>query len=399
MKNINNNFLSKKNVILRVDLNVPVHNGVIKEKSRIKAIKSTIKKLINQKNKIFILSHFGRPLGKRDKKFSLKFICSTLKKEFEINKIYFLDNLNNNKINNTINKMKFGEICLFENIRFYPEEEKNDVNFIKKLSKNFDAYVNDAFSASHRQHSSIVGFPKVLPSFAGNNLLKEIESINSFIKNPKKPNIAIIGGSKISTKINLIKNLTNVFDFIVIGGAMANTFLKIEKIDIGKSLYEKDFLKVAHNILKKAKNVNCKIILPIDVICSNTLSNKSNIIECNVKNVLSDQMILDVGPKTTEIISKHILKSNMILWNGPLGAIEYSPFRKSSVKVANIIKKHTKTKNISSLAGGGDTILAIKQAKAENGFTYISKAGGAFLEWLEGKKIPGVIALNKNNIS
>ena len=399
MKNINNNFLSKKNVILRVDLNVPVHNGVIKEKSRIKAIKSTIKKLINQKNKIFILSHFGRPLGKRDKKFSLKFICSTLKKEFEINKIYFLDNLNNNKIKNTINKMKFGEICLFENIRFYPEEEKNDVNFIKKLSKNFDAYVNDAFSASHRQHSSIVGFPKVLPSFAGNSLLKEIESINSFIKNPKKPNIAIIGGSKISTKINLIKNLTNVFDFIVIGGAMANTFLKIEKIDIGKSLYEKDFLKVAHNILKKAKNVNCKIILPIDVICSNTLSNKSNIIECNVKNVLSDQMILDVGPKTTEIISKHILKSNMILWNGPLGAIEYTPFRKSSVKVANIIKKHTKTKNISSLAGGGDTILAIKQAKAENGFTYISKAGGAFLEWLEGKKIPGVIALNKNNIS
>ena len=399
MKDINNNFLSKKNVILRVDLNVPVHNGVIKEKSRIKAIKSTIKKLINQKNKIFILSHFGRPLGKRDKKFSLKFICSTLKKEFEINKIYFLDNLNNNKINNTINKMKFGEICLFENIRFYPEEEKNDVNFIKKLSKNFDAYVNDAFSASHRQHSSIVGFPKVLPSFAGNSLLKEIESINSFIKNPKKPNIAIIGGSKISTKINLIKNLTNVFDFIVIGGAMANTFLKIEKIDIGKSLYEKDFLKVAHNILKKAKNVNCKIILPIDVICSNTLSNKSNIIECNVKNVLSDQMILDVGPKTTEIISKHILKSNMILWNGPLGAIEYTPFRKSSVKVANIIKKHTKTKNISSLAGGGDTILAIKQAKAENGFTYISKAGGAFLEWLEGKKIPGVIALNKNNIS
>tara|TARA_B100000965_G_C19555624_1_gene742039 strand:+ start:487 stop:1686 length:1200 start_codon:yes stop_codon:yes gene_type:complete len=399
MKDINNNFLSKKNVILRVDLNVPVHNGVIKEKSRIKAIKSTIKKLINQKNKIFILSHFGRPLGKRDKKFSLKFICSTLKKEFEINKIYFLDNLNNNKINNTINKMKFGEICLFENIRFYPEEEKNDVNFIKKLSKNFDAYVNDAFSASHRQHSSIVGFPKVLPSFAGNSLLKEIESINSFIKNPKKPNIAIIGGSKISTKINLIKNLTNVFDFIVIGGAMANTFLKIEKIDIGKSLYEKDFLKVAHNILKKAKNVNCKIILPVDVICSNTLSNKSNIIKCNVKNVLSDQMILDVGPKTTEIISKHILKSNMILWNGPLGAIEYTPFRKSSVKVANIIKKHTKTKNISSLAGGGDTILAIKQAKAENGFTYISKAGGAFLEWLEGKKIPGVIALNKNNIS
>ena len=399
MKNINNNFLNKKNIILRADLNVPVQNGVIKEKSRIKAIKSTIKKLIDQKNKIFILSHFGRPLGIRDKKFSLKFICSALKKEFEINKIYFLDDLDNNKIKNTIRKMKFGEICLFENIRFYPEEEKNDVKFIKKLSKNFDAYVNDAFSASHRKHSSIVGFPKVLPSFAGNSLLKEIENINSFIKNPKKPNIAIIGGSKVSTKINLIKNLTNIFDFIVIGGAMANTFLKIKKIDIGKSLYEKDFLKVAHNILKKAKHVNCKILLPVDVICSNTLSNKSNIIECNIKNVLSDQMILDVGTKTSEIISKHILKSNMILWNGPLGAIEYTPFRKSSIKVANTIKKHTKSKNIYSLAGGGDTILAIKLAKAENGFTYISKAGGAFLEWLEGKKIPGVIALNKNNIS
>lgn len=264
------------------------------------------------------------------------------------------------------------------------------------LSKNFDVYINDAFSASHRKHSSIVNIPKMLTSYAGTSLIKEIENINFFIKNPKKPNLAIIGGSKISTKISLLNQLVEICDTIFIGGAMANTFLKAKRIDIGKSLYENDFIKKAHSIINKAREIDCKIILPIDVVCADNLNKKSSIRLCDVRDVLHNQMILDIGEKTVKKISKHIFKSNMILWNGPLGAFEYKPFEKSSIQIANIIKEHTNTNKIQSIAGGGDTLSLIKKAKARNGFTYISNAGGAFLEWLEGKESPGIIALKEN---
>lgn len=396
MKDINNYIVKNKKIILRADLNVPVLNGVISEQSRIEAVRPTIKKLIKNKNKIFILSHFGRPQGIRDKKFSLKFICSALQKVLQINKIYFLENLEHKDIKTTIEKMNPGEVCLFENIRFYSEEENNDINFAKMLSKNFDVYINDAFSASHRKHSSIVNIPKMLTSYAGTSLIKEIENINFFIKNPKKPNLAIIGGSKISTKISLLNQLVEICDTIFIGGAMANTFLKAKRIDIGKSLYENDFIKKAHSIINKAREIDCKIILPIDVVCADNLNKKSSIRLCDVRDVLHNQMILDIGEKTVKKISKHIFKSNMILWNGPLGAFEYKPFEKSSIQIANIIKEHTNTNKIQSIAGGGDTLSLIKKAKARNGFTYISNAGGAFLEWLEGKESPGIIALKEN---
>ena len=397
MKNINNFSISKKKVLFRADLNIPIVRNKIADNSRIKAIKPSIKKLLNQQNKIFIISHFGRPKGHINKKYSLKFLCSTLKKIFGIKKVYFLENLDQISILQKIREMNFGEVCLIENIRFYPEEENNDQRFVKRISNKFDIYVNDAFSVSHRNHASIVGFPKFLPAFAGNSLLEEIKNINLYLSSPKKPNLAIIGGSKVSTKIDLLNNIIKLFDTIVVGGAMANTFLLSNKVKIGVSFYEKDLLNNAKKIQNQAIKYNCKLILPVDVVCSQSLTSKINIRCCDINNVLPDQMILDVGKKTTAIIKNEIFKSQMILWNGPLGAFEHAPFDKSSVEIANTIKSHSKDLQITSLAGGGDTVSLINSAKAEEGFTYISKAGGAFLEWLEGKESPGVRALKEND--
>ena len=397
MKTINNFKLSYKKVLVRVDLNVPVIDGLITERSRIHAIKPTVKKLQDKKSKIFLLSHFGRPKGKRDVRYSLKFICETLKEEFRLSKIFFLDNLKDDEIQKIIIQMQPGDICLFENIRFYEGEENNNSNFIKKLCNNFDIFINDAFSASHRNHASIVSAPKYLPSFAGYNMEKEIKNIELFFNNSKKPNLAIIGGSKISTKIDMLYNLAKFFDTIVIGGAMANTFLYAKNIDIGKSLCEKNLSETAISIINHSKKYHCKIILPLDVVCADNFEDKINIRRSNINNILKDQMVLDLGVETIELISRYIVKSNTILWNGPLGAFEHKPFDHSSVSIANIIKNNFNSFNKSIVAGGGDTISVIKLAKAEDGFSYISKAGGAFLEWLEGKESPGVKALLKNN--
>ena len=398
MKTLDDYSIEKKVVLLRVDLNVPVAKGKITEKSRIESIKLTIKKLRDNQNKIFLLSHFGRPKGKEDIKYSLKFLCDTLEKEFKMNSIYFLENFDSISIKENINKMNFGDVCLFENVRFYPEEEENNLDFVKKLSINFDVYVNDAFSASHRNHASIVGFPNFLPSIAGYSLINEIKNLENFINNKKKPNFAIIGGSKISSKINLLNNLIKFCDYLFIGGAMANTFLYAKDYNVGNSLCEKELSETAISILRKANNSNCKIILPLDVICSKDLNDK-NYLSCDINKIPSDTMILDIGPQTTKTISKYIYKSNMILWNGPLGAFEYEPYEKGSIEVANILKSYVKLSKIPCIAGGGDTIAAIKMAKALDGFTYISKAGGAFLEWLEGNGSPGVNALKKNKIT
>ena len=317
-------------------------------------------------------------------------------KELNLNKIYFLEDFDNKKIQETINIMKEGEICIFENIRFWKEEEENNLKFAKDISSNFEAYVNDAFSASHREHASIVSMPKFLPSYIGFGMLAEIDNINSFIINSKRPNLAIVGGSKISSKINLLLNLLEQCDTLVIGGAMANTFLHANNINIGNSLCEKNLTKNALLIIDKAKKCNCKIIIPLDVVCADNINDKINLRECNVDDINSEQMVLDIGSKTTKIISKHISEAKSVLWNGPLGAFEYKPFDEGSIKVAKMINSVSKSSKILTIAGGGDTISVIKSAKAENGFNYISKAGGAFLEWLEGKESPGVIALKKN---
>ena len=399
MKTLDNYRVENKKVLLRVDLNVPVVNGFVTDKNRIKAIKKTIKRLKNQKNKIFLVSHFGRPKGVKDLKYSLSFLCPILESELEVNKIHFIKNFNEERIEKKINEIEYGEVCLFENIRFYPEEEKNDLDFIFKICKKFDVYINDAFSASHRNHASIVGPTKILPSIAGLSMLKEITNIDYFINNMKKPNTAIIGGSKVSSKINLLNNLINICDSIIIGGAMANTFLYSKNIKIGKSLYEKDLSSIVNSILTKARLKKCKIILPVDVVCSQSIQEINYIKNYDIDCIPDNLMALDIGYKTIKIIKNVILNSKVILWNGPLGVFEYKPFDESSIQIAKIIKEVSKSLNITTIAGGGDTVSAIKLADAQNDFDYISSAGGAFLEWLEGKGSPGVNALKDNQIN
>ena len=397
MKKLENFNINKKKVILRADLNIPVVDGKITDYSRLNSIIPSIEKLSSNKNKIFILAHYGRPNGIRNEKLSIEFLTQEIKKKLNISRVHFLDSFEKIKIKNKQSEMEDGEICLFENIRFNSEEERNDLNFSKKISENFDIFVNDAFSASHRYHSSIVGIPNFLPSFAGLSFTKEVENLDLFLQSSKKPNIAIIGGSKISTKINVISNLINLFDSVVIGGAMANTFLKSNSINIGNSLIEEDFVKVANTIQDEARQNKCKIILPLDAVCSKSLVDKDHIRSCKIENVFNDEMILDIGQNTTELICSKILNARSVLWNGPLGAFETKPFDKSSIQIASLIKKNAKKLNIETLAGGGDTLSAINIANAKDGFSYLSNAGGAFLEWLEGNKSPGFNSLEKNN--
>ncbi len=398
MKFLNNLDLKNKKIVFRADLNVPVLDGKVTDYTRIKSIVPSINQLSENNNKVFILAHFGRPKGKINKKYSLEFLCNELATILNKEKIHFIEGFKETAINKKIDEMQKGDICLFENIRFNPEEETNDLNFSKNLSLHFDYFINDAFSASHRNHSSIVGLPKFLPSAAGISFMNEIKNLDNFLKKAKKPNIAIIGGSKISTKLKVIYNLIDLFDTVIIGGAMANTFLLTSNIKIGKSLVEKNYIDIARDVLDKAKLSNCEIILPKDVVCSTDIKNKENIRICKIDDVFDNHMILDVGEKTTKLISEKILKSRSVLWNGPLGAFEYKPFDKSSIDIANIIYKYSKTLQIDTIAGGGDTIAAINLTKAQNGFNYLSNAGGAFLEWLEGNKSPGAIALEENNL-
>ncbi len=398
MKNLENYKIESKKVLFRADLNVPLIDGVITDTSRIIAIKSSIEKLISNKNKIFLMAHFGRPKGKVVSKYSLSFILPLLKKILNLDKVYFLDSFDQDLIDKTVNEMQPGNLCLIENIRFLKEEENFDLNFTKKISSLFDVYVNDAFSASHRDHTSVTGFPKFLPAVAGNHMIKEIDNINSFLNNAKKPNMAIIGGSKISTKIQLLKNLIQQFSVVAIGGAMANTFLLANNYNVGKSLVEKDLIKEANNIQLKAKKLNCELILPTDVLCGKNIQDKDPA-QRKIHEILPEEMILDIGDASTRFINNKIINSKLILWNGPVGAFEYKPYDKATNVIANYIKVNAKKLNIDTLAGGGDTVSAIKNANADDGFNYISNAGGAFLEWLEGNESPGVKSLKENNLT
>tara|TARA_A100001011_G_scaffold308156_1_gene323706 strand:- start:646 stop:1842 length:1197 start_codon:yes stop_codon:yes gene_type:complete len=397
MKELRDLDCKNKKIVVRADLNVPVLEGIITDHSRIHAILPTIEKLIKNKNKVFLIAHFGRPRGEVNKKYSIKFLCVELKKLLNLNTIHFLESCKKNIIETKMSEMDLGEICILENIRFNAEEEKNDLNFSKLLASSFDIYINDAFSASHRNHASITGITKYLPSYAGLSFSKEIVILDKFLENSKKPNLAIIGGSKVSTKIKVLENLVEIFDTLVIGGAMANTFLLSNNYKVGSSLLENDFIDLSKEIQEKARLKNCKILLPTDVVCSKNLEERESVKTYSIDNIPNDQMILDIGEQSTKLISDEILKSKSVLWNGPLGAFEYSPFDKSTISVANIIQNYSSNSQLDALAGGGDTLAAIKKARANDAFKYLSTAGGAFLEWLEGNKSPGFIALRENN--
>ena len=396
MKELRDLDCKNKKIIVRVDLNVPVLEGTITDHSRIHAILPTLEKLIKNKNKIFLIAHFGRPKGQVNKTYSIEFLCSELKKFLNLNTIHFLANCEKKIIETKIAEMDMGEICLLENIRFNAEEEKNDLNFSKLLASSFDIYINDAFSASHRNHASIVGITKYLPSYAGLSFSKEIENLDKFLENSEKPNLAIIGGSKVSTKVSILNNLIKKTDFIIIGGAMANSFLYANGQEIGHSMYQKDSKEIIRQIYSNAKKENCELVLPVDAVIADSLHKPKIIEECLIRDIPENKMILDIGEKSVSNFINKVQSCGSVLWNGPLGAFETQPFDKGTTTFARKIAELTQDKKIISVAGGGDTTHALNKAGVMSKFSYVSSAGGAFLEWIEGKDLPGITVLDRS---
>jgi len=391
---LNNNLkLEGKRVLLRVDFNVPLNNGSITETSRIQKVLPTIKFLIDSKAKIIIISHVGRPKGKIVPGLTLKPIAKKLSNLLN-QKVIFLNEVVGSKVVEESKKISNGKILLLENLRFHKEEESNSKHFAKKLSKIGDIYVNEAFSCSHRAHASVAEITNHINSFAGQQLIKEINTIKMLTDDTTKPVSCIIGGSKISTKIGVLTNLIKKMDNVVIVGAMANNFIRYKKYNIGKSIFEKNTENLIKNILKSANENKCKIIIPNDVIVSKNYTSKGKL--KNLDKINDTDLILDIGNKTIDTIFKIVDDSKTILWNGPAGYFEIDEFSKGTNKIAKKIYENTKNKSLTSIVGGGDTVAAIKKFNYSDGFTYISTAGGAFLELLEGKILPGIKALEAN---
>ena len=382
--------LNGKIVLLRLDLNVPIKNGKISDETRINKILPIIKYLLEKKSRVVVLSHVGRPKGKKAEDLSLKPICENLMKKIN-KKIKLITedifSLNKEKLFTDNNC----EVVCLENIRFYLEEERNDINFSKKLASLGDLYVNDAFSCSHRAHSSISEITKFIPSYAGLQLEAEINALKKVTTEIKKPITCIIGGSKISTKISIIKNLIPKFNNLVIVGGMANNILKYQGHLIGKSIQEDNCDTIIEEIFKFSKNYSCSLIFPEDVVVGKRMDGGSIIKELN--EVKNDDIILDIGPKTIKRIDDIIDSSKTILWNGPAGYFENPNFAKGSFEIGKKIAEKNKSKEIFSVAGGGDTVALINNIGIFNSFNFVSTAGGAFLEYLEGKELPGIKAL------
>ena len=392
MRNIKDEInLSKKKILLRLDLNVPLDNGRITDTTRIDKIIPTINFLLENNAKIIILSHMGRPKGKIMNKLSLKPICEDLKNKLNESVELITKNLKEINSSDLFNN-KDRKIVMLENLRFYEEEEKNDNEFAKHLASLGDIYVNDAFSCSHRAHASVFEITKFIPSYAGLQLNLEIDALTKITTKIKKPVTCIIGGSKISTKINIIKNLIPKFDNIVIVGGMANNILKYQGHNIGKSIQEDDCDKIIEEIFSLSKKKSCRIIYPDDVAVGKNLNGPSEIKELN--DVLEDELILDIGPRSIKNINNIIEESSTILWNGPAGYFENPNFAKGSFEIAKKIVAKNKANTVYSVAGGGDTVALLNSLGAVNNFNFVSTAGGAFLEYLEGKELHGIKALN-----
>ncbi|MBD1141008.1 phosphoglycerate kinase [Pelagibacterales bacterium SAG-MED39] len=383
--------LNEKRVLLRLDLNVPIKNGMITDQTRIDKVLPIINFLIKKKSKILVVSHIGRPKGKINEDLSLKPICENLEKKINQKISLIKDNILGLKRDDLFNDSN-QQIIFLENIRFYVEEEKNDTNFSKHLSKLADIFVNDAFSCSHRAHASISKITGFLPSYAGLQLETEVSALKKITTEIKKPTTCIIGGSKISTKIGIIKNLIPKFDNIIIVGGMANNILSFLGKPVGKSIKEDNCESIIDDIFKTAKNQSCKIVYPEDVVVGKNMEDNAEIKEVN--EVKNDDYILDIGPKTISKIKDIIENSQTILWNGPAGYFENPNFALGSYEIAKKIVEKNKNDSIYSVAGGGDTIAVLNQINVINSFNFVSTAGGAFLEYLEGKELPGIKALN-----
>ena len=394
LRTLDNLDLKGKTVFLRCDLNVPLDNkGKVSDITKIKRHKITIDELINKKAKILIISHLGRPKGKEVEGLSLNKISDEFVRVMNIKEITVLPFCRPNIIKSVLQEKQEGTITLMENIRFYPEEENNDEGFAKELSEIGDYFINDAFSVSHRKHLSTFSLSKFLPSYLGRSLELELTMLSKINENINKPVMAIIGGSKISTKIDLLSNLVKKVDFLVIGGAMANTFLLEQGLNIGNSLAETDKIDVVKNVLQRAKENDCSIILPKEVVVSKNLDDIEGTKNIDINKMNNDLVIFDVGDKTIEEICNTASTCKTIFWNGPLGVYEKPPYDNSTNVIGRTIAILTKSNMVTSVVGGGDTVAALNNAELTGGFSYVSIAGGALVEWLEGKKLPGLLFL------
>jgi phosphoglycerate kinase len=386
--------ITGKRVLLRVDLNVPVAGGKVSDATRIERVIPTIDELSKKGAKVILLAHFGRPKGAPAPEFSLDPIAHAV--SAMIGKpVAFAADCIGKEAADAVAAMKDGDILLLENTRFHKGEEKNDPEFARALAANGDLYVNDAFSAAHRAHCSTEGLAHLLPAFAGRAMQAELEALEKGLGNPAKPVIAIVGGAKVSTKIDLLMNLVRKVDALVIGGGMANTFLAARGTEVGKSLCEHDLASTAKQIMIEAAEAGCAVILPVDAVVAKEFKAGAASETVAVDQVPADGMILDAGDKTVDKINEWIDRAATLVWNGPLGAFEIQPFDRATVAAAKHAAARTREGRLVSVAGGGDTVSALNHAGVADDFTYVSTAGGAFLEWMEGKPLPGVDVLRK----
>lgn len=391
-KNLDQRNLKGKRVLTRVDINVPMNGNDVGDATRIERIVPTIQKIIAANGIPIMISHFGRPGAVKDDKYSLKHLIPCLTEHLGQN-IVFTDVDEIETIIKQSKSLKIGQIMLLENIRFRTGETNNDPVLAKKLAEIGDVYCNDAFSTAHRAHASTVGIANLLPNCVGCQMEAELLNLEEILSKPKGPVIAIVGGSKVSTKIDLLMNLIKKVDTLVITGGMANTFLRAQGHNIGKSIFEQNLLETADKICKLAQKESCQLILPSDVIVAGSLKRDVPWELFEATKCPENQMILDIGPKTVNNIKQAINRSQTLIWNGPMGAFEVYPFNKATDDVATFVSQLTQKGKLISVAGGGDTISALKSTRSESKFSYISTAGGAFLEWIEGKKLPAIEAL------
>ncbi len=386
--------LPGKFVLVRVDLNVPVQDGKVTDTTRIKRVAPTITELVARGARVILLAHFGRPKGKVNASMSLRPIARVVEEVLD-HRVHFAIDCIGEPVKKAVGNMVDGDILLLENVRFHAGEEANDPEFARQLAAFGDIYVNDAFSAAHRAHASTEGIAHILPAYAGRAMQAELEALQKGLGNPEHPVVAIVGGAKVSTKLDLLMNLVSKVDALVIGGGMANTFLAAKGTDVGKSLCEHEMADTAKQIMTEAVNANCAIVLPVDGVVAKEFKAGAASKTVGVGSVPPDSMILDVGPKTVALIQDWIGRAKTLVWNGPLGAFEIKPFDAATVAIAKYAADRTKEGLLTSVAGGGDTVAALNQAGCVGQFSYVSTAGGAFLEWMEGKPLPGVEALRR----
>jgi phosphoglycerate kinase len=385
-----------KRVLVRVDFNVPMQDGEVTDTTRITRVLPTVKQLANGGAKVIVLSHLGRPKGQRSPKTSLAPVAAKVAELMGGTKVHFIKDCVGEEAKRGVDALKPGEVAVLENLRYHAGEEENDAGFAKQLAELGDLYVDDAFSSSHRAHASVEGITHLLPAYAGLLMMAEIRALDRALEHPARPVMAIAGGAKVSTKIQVLTNLTARMDHLVLAGGMASTFLYAQGVEIGNSLCQPDAVPVVKEIMARAKQHGCEIVLPHDFVVAKELKAGAEWQVCDAGKIPQDQMILDMGPKSVADLKRRFAEMKTLVWNGPVGAFEFEPFGKGTFELMQAAARLVRDGKLVAIAGGGDTVAALNIAGVGEDFTYVSTAGGAFLEWLEGKTLPAVAALAEN---